>query len=192
MDNVISIKFIKLKSKSESSQEIELVKKAVAGNHNAFIEAMKLYNTYLYRTAYLYVKDEHMAQEILQECAYKAFLSIKKLREPRYFKTWITKILINVALAYIKKNTNEVYLENDSVLYEPQGVSVEEKIDLYNSIDSLRDNYKTAIVLRYFNDMSLENISIIMDIPENTVKTYLRRAKESLSKLLKEDYFYEQ
>lgn len=192
MDNIIPIKLIKSIPKNESNSEVEIVKKAVHGNHQAFIDAMKIYKDYLYRMAYLYVKDERIAEEVLQECAYRAFLGIKKLREPKYFKTWLTKILINIALVSINKNSNEVPLEDDSaVRYEPKRVSIEEKIDLYNAIDSLRDNYKTVIVLRYFNDLSLEQISNIMDIPDNTVKTYLRRAKESLSKLLKEDYFHE-
>ena len=71
-------------------------------------------------------------------------------------------------------------------------ISIDEKLDLYNAIDLLRDNYKTVIILKYFNDMTIENISRVMEIPENTVKTYLRRAKESLSKILKEDYLNEQ
>jgi RNA polymerase sigma-70 factor (ECF subfamily) len=64
-------------------------------------------------------------------------------------------------------------------------------LDLYNAIDILRDNYKTVIILKYFNDMTIESIANVMDIPENTVKTYLRRAKENLNKILKEDYLNE-
>lgn len=67
-------------------------------------------------------------------------------------------------------------------------ISVDEKLDLYNAIDLLRDNYKTVIILKYFNDMTIESISKIMETPENTVKTYLRRAKDSLGKILKEGY----
>lgn len=62
---------------------------------------------------------------------------------------------------------------------------------MYNSVDLLRDKYKTVIILKYFNDMTIENISDVMEIPQNTVKTYLRRAKESLSKILREDYLNE-
>lgn len=54
------------------------------------------------------------------------------------------------------------------------------------SLDLLRDKYKTVIILKYFNDMTIENILDVMEIPQNTVKTYLRRAKGSLSKILRE------
>lgn len=64
-------------------------------------------------------------------------------------------------------------------------------MDLYNAIDTLKDKYKTVIILRYFNNMSIDDIAKTMEIPSNTVKSHLRRAKESLSKILKEDYLYE-
>jgi len=95
-------------------------------------------------------------------------------------------------LDFINKS-NTVCSLNDEVKLEVMNsnISIDEKLDLYNAIDLLRDNYKTVIILKYFNDMTIENISGVMEIPQNTVKTYLRRAKDSLSKILKEDYLNE-
>jgi RNA polymerase sigma-70 factor (ECF subfamily) len=94
-------------------------------------------------------------------------------------------------LDFINKG-NIVCPLNDEVNIEAKDISIDEKLDLYNAIDLLRDNYKTVIILKYFNDMTIENIARVMEAPENTVKTYLRRAKESLNKILKEDYLNEQ
>ena len=189
MDNLITVKS---KIEKDETQEVKLVKIAIKGNSEAFLEIMKIHKIYLYKIAYAYVKNEETALEILQECTYKALISIAKLKQPLYFKTWVTRILINIALETLKKDNKLVYLEDNTVLTTSDDIlCIEEKLDLYNAIDLLRENYKTVIILRFFNDMSLESIANVMDIPQNTVKTYLRRAKESLSKILKEDYLNE-
>lgn len=170
--------------------ETRLIKKSIAGDKQCFSELIKKYKIYLYKTAYTYVKNEEDALEILQECTYKTMISIGKLKKYEHFKTWITRIIINCSLDFINKG-NAVCALNDEVEIESINISIDEKLDLYNAIDLLKDNYKTVIILKYFNDMTIENISRVMEIPENTVKTYLRRAKENLSKILKEDYLNE-
>lgn len=172
--------------------ETNLIKKSIAGDKQCFSELIKKHKIYLYKTAYSYVKNEADALEILQECTYRAMINIGKLKKINYFKTWIIRIVINCSLDFIN-NGNTVCTLNDEVKLEVinSNISIDEKLDLYNAIDLLRDNYKTVIILKYFNDMTIENISGVMEIPQNTVKTYLRRAKDSLSKILKEDYLNE-
>lgn len=64
--------------------------------------------------------------------------------------------------------------------------NLEEKIDLYNAIDILDEKFKTPIILQYFHDMTIKEISEILESNENTIKTYIRRGKERLYKILKE------
>ena len=176
----------------DESLEIILVKKAKKGDSDAFTELYKIHKVYLYKIAYSYVKDEDKALDIIQECAYKGFLNIHKLKKHTIFKTWITRILINVAIDYQKKDSKVLYIDTyPSIKCKDENISLEEKMDLYNAIDTLKDKYKTVIILRYFNNMSIEEIANTMKIPINTVKSHLRRAKESLGKILKENYFYE-
>lgn len=183
-----SMLILNFKSKAKEISQIKLVKKSIKGDSQAFVEIMKIYKTDLYKIAYSYVKDEGKALDIIQETTYKGLMNIKKLSEPKYFKTWITKILINVSIDYIKKESNIVYIENEqNVLTINNTISTEEKLDLYDAIDTLRYNYKTAIILKYFKDMSIEEISIHMEVPTNTVKSYLRRAKIELKQVLKEE-----
>ena len=189
MEKIISLPWQTIK---KESLEITLAKKAKNGDSDAFVELYKIYKVYLYKIAYSYIKDENKALDILQECAYKGFLNVHKLKKPSIFKTWITRILINVAIDYVKKDSNIIYLDNDSILVcSESNISLEEKMDLYNAIDILKDNYKTAIILKYFNDMSIDDIAYTMDIPSNTVKSHLKRAKEILNKILKEDYLHD-
>ena len=66
-------------------KQIRLVKKAVAGNAKAFEMLFQKHSEQLYRTAYIYVRNKEDALDIVQETAYKAFLSIAQLRNPEYF-----------------------------------------------------------------------------------------------------------
>jgi len=69
----------------------------------------------LYRIAYVYVKNEEDAKEIVQETIYKGFLNIKKLKEVEKFNSWITRILVNTAMTHLKKKNRFVY-EGEDVL----------------------------------------------------------------------------
>lgn len=185
MDNIFLLHFGK---RDKESLEIKLAKNAKQGDSEAFTELYMIYKVYLYKIAYSYVKDEDKALDILQECAYRGFLKIGKLRNIEFFKSWITKILINVAIDYLKKDSKLIYLEDETtIVSEEKNISIEERLDLYNAIDKLKENHKSVIVLKYFNDFTIDEISEITNIPVNTVKSNLRRAKEYLNKFLKEE-----
>ena len=172
---------------TQSLEGIRLIKKAIKGDKQAFSEIIKEHKEYLYKTAFLYVKNEEEALEVLHETVYRGFLNINKLQKAKFFKTWITRILINVSLDLLKKKSKLEFLEDNLIISkEIKGVSIEEKLDLYRAIDLLEDNYKTVIIMMYFNDLKIKDIAKIIDIPEGTVKTYLRKAKQTLKHLLKE------
>ena len=157
---------------------IKLVKKAIKGNVSAYGELIAEYQVYLYKTAFLYVKNEADSLDAVQECVTKGMLGIEKLKEPRYFKTWITKILIN-CIRQDKKKAQTISLDE----YLETGIEnymIEEKVDLYDAIDSLKNQYKTVVILFYFQELKIREIAQIMDIPEGSVKAMLYRAKKQL------------
>ena len=161
--------------------------KSIKTNCASFEKLLLQYKSYLYKVAYTYVKDKQVALDILQETSFKAWLNIHTLKDEEKFKPWITKILVNTALNYIKKESKVIYMEDEnSIIYSEKSISIEEKLDLYDAIDLLKPKYKTVIILKYFDDMKIEDISYVLNIPENTVKSHLKRAKESLSSILKE------
>lgn len=171
-------------------EEIVLVKMAIKGDRNAFEQLIDIYSDRLYREAYLRCKHEDDAKEIIQETIYKAYRSIGSLKEPKYFKTWISRILINVSNDYLSK-VGMVDLEHDENAYVKEievNDKIETKIDLYNAIDELEDKYKDAIILRYIYDLKIEEVSKVLDRPVNTIKTHLRKAILDMKNLLKEGY----
>ncbi|SCH53175.1 sigma-70 family RNA polymerase sigma factor [Romboutsia sp. Marseille-P6047] len=171
-------------------EEIILVKRAIKGDRKAFEELIHIYSDRLYREAYIRCKHEDDAKEIIQETIYKAYRNISSLKEPKYFKTWISRILINTSNDYISK-IGMIDLEHDESSYIKEIIvddKIETKIDLYNAIDELEDKYKDAIILRYIHDMKIEEVSKVLNRPINTIKTHLRKAIFDMKNLLKEGY----
>ncbi|KAB1439441.1 MAG: sigma-70 family RNA polymerase sigma factor [Candidatus Galacturonibacter soehngenii] len=174
-----------------SKEELHLVKKAMKGNPKAYGNLIHYYQDYLYKTAFLYVKDEDSALDIVQESILKGYESIRKLKHPQFFKTWITKILINNSLTVLKRRNSTISIETiEDITKSYLQPMLEEKLDLYEAIDNLSEIYKTIIILKYFNDLKINEISSLMNIPEGSVKAYLYRAKKELKQYLKEDYLY--
>ena len=191
MEKTMSISYLDIDRKNKLN-EIKLIKESMKGNKESFGILIKNNKEYLYKMAFLYVKDEQDALEVIHETVYRAFLNIEKLKKAKFFNTWITRILINVSIDFLKKKgKNEMLDESTPIRKEKCEISTEEKLDLYNAIDLLNDNYKTVIIMMYFNDMKIKDISRVMETPENTVKTYLRRAKQALGEVLKEGYLNE-
>ena len=137
-----------------------------------------------YRMAYSYVHSENDAQDIVQEAAYKAIYHAEKLKKPDFADTWICRIVINEAMNYIKKN-KKTYVELEEV--DVGREEVYEDVDLRAAIDRLSPKDKTIIVLRFFEDMSLEQIAEICDENVNTIKSRLYRTLKKLKIDLQEE-----
>ena len=161
-----------------------LVKKAIKGNKKAFEKLVQQQYERIYRTAYLYVHNEEDALDVVQEATYQAYTSIHSLKNPEYFTTWLTRIIIRCSGQLLKKKNNVVPLSDEIISNLPGQTypSVEESSDLLHAIQQLKENYRTVIILFYYYDYSIKKISSLMKIPENTVKTYLSRGKAELKK----------
>ncbi|MGE6256911.1 sigma-70 family RNA polymerase sigma factor [Heyndrickxia sporothermodurans] len=174
-------------------EKIDLVKKAMSGNEEAFESIVKNESEKLYKTAYLYVRNKEDALDVLQETICKAFVSINQLKQPEFFNTWITKILIRTAYHLLRKKKKLVL--DDSMIKNfitEKTSDVEGNIDLMNAISKLNQNYQTVIILFYYHDLPIQCIGEAMNKPENTIKTYLRRAKIELKLILEGGKGYEQ
>ncbi|MGM9923464.1 MAG: sigma-70 family RNA polymerase sigma factor [Bacillus sp. (in: firmicutes)] len=167
----------------------KLVKKAIKGNRRAFEKLVQQHYERIYRTAYLYVHNEEDALDVVQEATYQAFLSIHSLKNPEYFITWLTKIVIRCAGQILKRKSDVVPLSDEILSNVPDQASssIDESIQLLNAIQQLRENYRTVIMLFYYHDYSIKMISDVMETPESTVKTYLRRGKAELKKSYKSE-----
>jgi RNA polymerase sigma-70 factor, ECF subfamily len=139
------------------------------------------YKENYYRLAYSYVKNAEDALDIVQESIYKALSSVDTLKNSAYIKTWFYRIVINTSLDFLRKRKNEV-LVDDQILnnYNLEVTDTYQDIDLKKAMEELPENYRTLIILRYFEDMKLEDIAETLNENLSTVKTRLYKALEKL------------
>ena len=128
-----------------------MVRKAIKGDEDSFMVLINQCKEQIYRTAYAYVKDENLALDIVQETVCKAYISINKLKEPKYFNTWIIKIAMNISISAYKKNQKVICMEQGELLNKV-GVDEDnnEKLYLLQAIDTLQDKYKDIIIIKVF------------------------------------------
>jgi RNA polymerase sigma-70 factor (ECF subfamily) len=134
-----------------------------------------------YRLAYSYTKNPEDALDIVQESIYKAISSLDTLKDPEVMKTWFYRILVNTSLDFLRKHKNLSVMDED--LLESQ-ISAKEDIypdiDLQKALDELPPMYRDIIVLRYFEDLRIEEVATILNVNTNTVKTRLYTALRKL------------
>lgn len=141
-----------------------------------------------YRIAFSYSKNEESALDIVQEAILKSLNHINKLKKEEYVKTWFYRILINECLQYIKKNKRIITYESQEIENKIEwndDISIN-GIDMYKYIQNLNKNLRTVIILRYFEDMKIEEIAKITKTNINTVKSRLYKALEILKKSIKD------
>ena len=168
---------------------MEQVLLAKNGDEEAFRKLIEESKSMLYRTAFAYTRNEDDAIEIVQETVYKAFVSINQLKEPAYFGTWLTRILINCSINYMKKQKRMILFSEPIPKYvaSTNPGHVEEKMDLSFAIDQLEEKLKTVVILKYYHDLTIIQIAEILECPVGTVKTRLHMALKKLRVELKEE-----
>lgn len=168
------------------------MKKAQKGNDKAFLKIFQQYDEDIYRMAYLYVKNQEDALDVVQEVAYQSFKKIHTLNKPEYFKTWLMKITINCAINTVRKNAKVIPLIPE---FEEFVGSDEEDIPLTltlkQMIDTLQEEEKSVVLLKYYQNFTFGEIAGILEIPLGTAKSILYRALGKLRKEFKEADRYE-
>lgn len=140
--------------------------------HTEFAARIEPLKARLYRTAYLYLGSEAIAMDAVDETVYKGLKSLAKLRQPEYFDTWMTRILINECKQELRRRKRE--LPMDSL---PE--TAEEAFDalpLKEAIRRLPPELKEVVLLRFFTGLTQAETAQALSIPQGTVATRQRRA----------------
>ena len=136
----------------------------------------------LYRTAYGYLGNAHDCLEAVDEAVYQGFRARKKIRQPEFFTTWMTRILIRVCYRELKRRTRQ-----QEVPVEEQGAEDYDGLPLREAIERLPEELRQVIVLRYFTGLTQAETAQALEIPQGTVVTRQRRALALLRVELEED-----
>lgn len=130
-----------------------------------------------YRLAYSYMRNEDDALDVVQESAYRAIRDCGKVKNKDYLSTWIYRIVVNTALDMLRKKKKETLTEE---MPEIPTQDQYQETELRAVLDQLDDKSRTVVILRYFEDLKLEDIADIVGDNLNTVKARLYRALKKL------------
>ncbi|MDR5587223.1 MULTISPECIES: sigma-70 family RNA polymerase sigma factor [Clostridium] len=164
------------------------------GEKEAFQELLQTVEKKALATAYFLSGKRGIAEDILQETYMKCFMEIDKLKDPEAFKIWFFRILVRTGWKMSKKQSmlvpTDITSENEALFYNEKQ-NEENIIDTYetkhivkSAINNLSENLKTVVILYYFNDMSIEEISKVTGCFKATVKSRLFYARGALKKQL--------
>jgi RNA polymerase sigma-70 factor (ECF subfamily) len=176
-----------------------MVSQVKKGDQEAFEGIVDLFKDKIYRHCFRMVGNGHEAEDLAQETFLKAYRNIDKYNNDFKFSTWIFRIATNLCIDRLRKKKPDYYLDAEvpgteganmysqlaveDPLPEEVVTENERRNELQQEIMKLPEKYRTAIVLKYVEDLSLEEISQIMDIPVPTVKTRIHRGREALKKV---------
>lgn len=145
----------------------------------AFSQAVIDAEPTLYRVAKSMLRSEHDCADAAQQAILHAWEQLDTLRKPQYFKTWLTRILINECTAILR-------LRQRLAPYEPEQAAAvpaptpEDHSDLYAALSALDEIYRLPVVLHYLEGFKTREIAGMLGIPEGTVKTRLKTARGML------------
>ena len=166
----------------------KLIERAKKGDKSAFTELIISMQDELYKIARMRLSNEEDIDDVIQETMISAFYGIKRLKYPHYFKSWIIKILINKCnTLYKKKKKLDYYYDdnfiNNSIIDFKEN-SIECNIDFYILIKDLDYLERYILILYYEMGYSCKDISKMLNIKENTLKTKISRSKLKIKKII--------
>ena len=164
----------------------ELVLKAKKGDKEAFTNLILEIRNDLYKIAKSRLSIEEDIQDVIQEKMIEAYRNIKQLKDPSKFKPWISKILINNCNKKYKKKkkeneTHEDFDESYAYITEENDIdAINNTIDFNEMIKDLSYEERMVIILSYNDNYTTKEISEILNMKENTVKSKLSRARKNI------------
>lgn len=159
----------------------KLVRGAQSGNKEAFIALMEAHKLSMSRTALAILHNEEDAADAVAETVVDAFGNLHALRQPKYFKTWLTRILICNCYDILRQRRRYIPLDQAP---EPAGGEPDDQaLDVRESLAALAENDRLVLGLYYMDGLKVREIAKLLDVKEGTVKTRLRRSRERLRKI---------
>lgn len=174
----------------------QLVLQSQSGDSDAFAELYAVTYQHTYNYAVHYLRDADLAQDALQETYILALRNIAGIKEPSLFVAWLNQICFRVCFDMSRKNSlgqGEVNPELMELVHdeypehnpEDSVAQTDEAERVKEAVAQLPFNEQQVVVMRYYNDMKLEDIAAALRVSRSSVKRYLISARESLAQILR-------
>ncbi|MEK4386204.1 RNA polymerase sigma factor [Solibacillus sp. FSL W7-1464] len=145
----------------------------------AFIAFIQSQQQSIYRLAFSYTKNEQDTLDIVQDSIQKGWLALEKLTDTAQMKSWFYTILVRTAIDFLRKH-NRVLLVGDEALQQLPEHDTYENLDLQQALQQLPIQLQEVIILRYFEDLKIDEVAHILTLPVSTAKSRLYKALKLL------------
>ncbi|MCR5764036.1 MAG: sigma-70 family RNA polymerase sigma factor [Treponema sp.] len=168
-----------------------LVQKTLEGNKEAFAELMTRHQKRVEIMGYNFFHNRADVDDFIQDVFIKVFNSLSSFRHESKFSTWLTRIAYTTAVNSKKRSHESAELEDETLIESNYQTPEEQHIRkitaeaVKQALENLPEQYYNCLNLYFFQDMTYEEISVITDIPLNTIKSHIFRAKKILQQKLK-------
>ncbi len=173
----------------------ELVRRAQAGDTEAFGALVLAHQQFVYNLAWRALDDPHEAEDLAQEAFVRAWLALPNFRAQAQFRTWLYRIVTNLCYNRLPRLRRELTALGDPDLAEwPDAAQTdpalevehaEQRAHLYEAMDRLPESYRMLLLLRFQQGLPYEEIAMVTSLPLGTVKTGLHRARARLKVALR-------
>lgn len=176
------------------------IKEVIKGDQNAFGEIVEIYKDKVFQLCFRMLGNRHEVEDMAQEAFVRAYVNIHSFNTQMKFSTWLYRIATNLCIDRIRKKKPDYYLDAeiagtdgldmysqvaaDTQKPEDEVESLELQETIQREILKLPEKYRSVIVLKYIEELSLKEISEILDMPIGTIKTRIHRGREALRKQL--------
>ena len=178
-------------------RDLQAVRRVLAGEKDAFRELVSRYTDPLYSLCYRYLGSGEDAEEAVQDVFRKAYRALESFDPQKRFFTWLYTIAINHVRSIGRskeRKTKQRSLSYDELVSAPADASYDDPDEqairneagraIQAALGELNESYRRVFVLRHIQNLSGSEVAEILDMPENTVKTHLRRARQQLRDIL--------
>lgn len=168
--------------------DTELIAQTLSGDTEAYAELIDRYKNAVYYHCFAIVRDEDAAEDIAQDTFITAYYKLEQYNSDYKLATWLFKISTNKCLAHLKRHKRQVPLDDEhtsslaSTQPSPHAEAVQS--ELHDAVQRLRPQYRVVISLYYWQGLDYVATAGAMNVPLNTVRVWLKRAKEELKKEL--------
>ena len=145
------------------------------------------YSQMLFKVAYSYTKSITDSEDIVQEVFMKLYRARKVFENDEHIKNWLIRVTINQSINENKRKQKELLIGDEYINNLPDTSDADEKNEeIYDCVCSLKDSYKTIIILYFYDNYCIKEIANILKISESNVTTRLNRAKRKLKEIIVE------
>jgi RNA polymerase sigma-70 factor (ECF subfamily) len=171
--------------------ENEIIRRCQAGDREAFRSLVEQYQDVLFGTAYLMTSNRMVAEDQVQEAFLSAWKAIGSFHTGRPFKPWLIRILVNKVISYQRAEPKKMISLDTDIVADPVGddpvEDIEQRDQLQRVLQSLSEEQRQVVLLRYFTGLSLAETSAALGRRQGTVKSQAHRALEQLKDLIEDD-----